>query len=344
MAGVINFIYNNTTYLHEVFKCGTLKKRNNNILIDPESSRYCLFPIKYNDIWKAYKTHVNSFWIAEEIDLSEDVRDWKKLNKNEQFYISNILAFFAGSDGIVLENLCVRFMNEIQVPEARCFYGFQMTMENIHSEMYSLLIDTYIKDNFEKNRLFNAIQTIPTVKEKAAWAQKWIKSNESFAKRLVGFAIVEGVFFCGSFCSIFWLKRKNILPGLCFSNEFISRDESLHCEFACMLYTKYVVNKLDECVVHEMFEDAVRIESEFVSESLPVGLIGMNSNLMKQYVKYVADRLLISLGYSLLFRVDNPFDFLEAISLDENSNFFEKRVSSYRKATKQQDFKIDEEF
>ena len=271
-AGIYEVLYTTKDRIIEVFQCKQTET-STNILTDPSSSRYCLFPIKYNDIWEAYKKHKNSFWIAEEIDLSEDVRDWQKLNKNEQHYISHILAFFAGSDGIVLENLCSRFMNEIQIPEARCFYGFQMAMENIHSEMYSLLIDTYIQDNNEKNHLFNAIQTIPTVREKAAWAQKWINSNESFAKRLVGFAIVEGVFFCGSFCSIFWLKRKNILPGLSFSNEFISRDESLHCEFACLLYTKYIVNKLDE-----------------------------------------------------------------------NSNFFEKRVSSYRKANKQQEFKLDAEF
>jgi ribonucleoside-diphosphate reductase beta chain len=293
--------------------------------------RFTLFPIQNKPIWDMYKKQVQCFWTAEEIDLSGDKKDWKELSDNEQHFIKHILAFFAGSDGIVLENLATRFMNEIQIPEVRCFYGFQIAMENIHSEVYSLLIDTYIDDKQEKLKLFHAIETMPAVSNKAKWALKWISSDKNFATRLIAFALVEGVFFSGSFCSIFWLKKRNKMHGLCFSNEFISRDEGLHCDFACLLYTM-IENRVPVETVQQMFREAVEIESEFVSSSLPVSLIGMNSVLMVQYIQFVADHLLFELGYDKMFNVTNPFDFMEMISLQDKSNFFEKRVSNYSKA------------
>jgi ribonucleoside-diphosphate reductase beta chain len=314
-------------------------------LLQINPSRFSILPIEHPDIWDFYKKHVQGFWTAEEIDLSGDMKDWLSLSDDERFFLKNILAFFAGSDGIVLENLGSRFMSEVQYPEARCFYGFQIAMENIHSETYSLLIDTYVKDTEEKTKLLNAIETMPSVQSKANWALKWVSSDRPFAERLIAFAVVEGVFFCGSFCSIFWLKKRNLMHGLAFSNEFISRDESLHTEFACLLYTDHIVHKVSQDVVHEIVAEAVIIESEFVSLSIPVELIGMNSALMVQYVKFVADHLLVRLGYEKLYNVTNPFDFMDMISLPDKSNFFEKRVSSYRKAkvglTDEQNSKFD---
>jgi ribonucleoside-diphosphate reductase beta chain len=278
-----------------------------------------------------YKQAEASFWTAEEIDLSADLKDWSNLNEGEKHFVSHVLAFFAASDGIVNENLVVNFMNEVKVPEARCFYGFQVMMENIHSETYSLLIDTYIKDEQEKSKLFNALDTIPCVNKKGQWAIRWIESK-NFAERLVAFAAVEGIFFSGSFCSIFWLKKRGLMPGLSFSNELISRDEGLHCDFACLLYSNYLQNKLSEARVIEIITDAVKIEQEFVMDALPVDLIGMNAKLMSQYIEFVADRLLVTLGYSKYYKSTNPFDFMEMISLQGKTNFFEKRVAEYQKA------------
>lgn len=309
--------------------------------------RFVLFPIKHDDIWRMYKKAEASFWTAEEIDLASDIVDWeRKLNKDEKHFISHVLAFFAASDGIVNENLATRFMNEVQVPEARCFYGFQIAIENIHSETYSLLIDTYIKDNSEKARLFRAIDTVPCVKKKAEWALRWINNTESFAERLVAFAAVEGIFFSGSFCAIFWLKKRGLMPGLCFSNELISRDEGLHCDFACLLYKK-LVNKLDYTTIRSIICNAVAVETEFVSEALPVNLIGMNAALMVQYIEFVADRLVQSLGYPKIYNSTNPFDWMELISLQRKTNFFENRVSEYQKsgvATAEKDKKNDRVF
>jgi ribonucleoside-diphosphate reductase beta chain len=300
------------------------------ILIE-NKDRFVLFPITHHDIWDEYKKQVKCFWVAEEIDLAPDLKDWnEKLNDEERHFIKHVLAFFAASDGIVNENLAINFMNEVQYPEARCFYGFQIMMENIHSETYSLLIDTYIKDPKEKARLFNAIETVPCVSKKADWALKWI-SNGSFQERLVAFAAVEGIFFSGSFCSIFWLKKRGLMPGLSFSNELISRDEGMHCDFACMLYSQ-LINKLSEEKVTEIIVNAVAIEKEFVSDALPVRLIGMNSELMCQYIEFVADRLLVSLGCNKYFKASNPFDFMELISLQGKTNFFEKKVAEYNKA------------
>jgi len=299
-------------------------------LLIENKERFVLFPIKYDEIWKMYKKAEASFWTAEEIDLSADFKDWEKLNNGEKHFIKHVLAFFAASDGIVNENLAVNFMREVQIPEARSFYGFQIMMENIHSETYSLLIDTYIKDLNEKQKLFNAIETVPCVKEKAEWALKWINSPD-FVERLVAFAAVEGIFFSGSFCSIFWLKKRGLMPGLSFSNELISRDEGLHCDFACLLY-KMIKNKLPAERLYEIINDAVKIEKEFVSEALPVDLIGMNSKLMCQYIEFVADRLMVALGYPKLYHKTNPFDFMELISLQGKTNFFEKRVGEYQKA------------
>jgi ribonucleoside-diphosphate reductase beta chain len=279
-----------------------------------------------------YKLHVASFWTAEEIDLSQDITDWKqKLNDDERHFIKHVLAFFAASDGIVNENLVLNFMREVQLPEARCFYGFQVAMENIHAETYSLLIDTYIQDSTEKNKLFNAIDTIPCVKKKAEWALRWIENAPSFAHRLVAFAAVEGIFFSGSFCAIYWLKKRGLMPGLSFSNELISRDEGLHCDFACLLYSM-LQEKLDPKEVESIIAEAVKFEIEFVSEALPVNLIGMNADMMAQYLKFVADRLLVSLGNNRLYNVANPFDWMDLISLQGKTNFFEKRVGEYRKA------------
>ena len=300
-------------------------------LLEENPNRFVIFPIKYNDIWRMYKQQMACFWTAEEIDVAQDVKDWQKLNQNEKHFIKMVLAFFAASDGIVLENLAQRFINEIQIPEARCFYGFQMMMENIHSETYSLLIDTYIMDTTEKNFLFNAIQNIPSVQLKANWAFKWINDESSFADRLVAFACVEGIFFSGSFCAIFWLKKRGIMPGLTFSNELISRDEGMHTDFACLLY-KHLNNKLSNERIHSIIREAVEIEMGFVKDSLPVELIGMNSGLMGQYIMFVADHLLFALGAPKIYKVENPFEWMEMISLQGKTNFFEKRVGEYRKA------------
>ena len=300
------------------------------LLLKENKDRFVILPINYPKIWEHYKRHEASFWTAEEIDLTGDTKDWNNLNDGERHFISHILAFFAASDGIVNENLAVNFMREVQLPEARCFYGFQIMMENIHSETYALLIDTYIKDNVEKDKLFHGIDTIPAVKRKAEWALRWIE-NGNFAQRLVAFAAVEGIFFSGSFCSIFWMKKRGLMPGLTFSNELISRDEGLHCEFACLMYSM-LENKMTEAEVQKIILEAVEIEKEFVSESLPVDLIGMNAKLMQQYIEFVADRWLNKLGYSKVYNTSNPFDFMEMISLQGKTNFFEKRVGDYQKA------------
>lgn len=295
-----------------------------------EKSRYVLFPIQHDDIWQSYKKAEASFWTAEEIDLNKDLKDWELLKDEERHFISHILGFFAGSDGIVMENLGMRFMNEVKLSEARCFYGFQMMMENIHSETYSLLIDTYIKDTTEKEKLLNAIDTIPCVRKKADWAIKWIQDKKNtFGMRLLAFAAVEGVFFSGSFCALFWLKRRGIMPGLTFSNELISRDEGMHTDFAVLLYSK-LLNRVSEDDVHNMFKEAVAIEQEFITDSLPCRLIGMNADLMRTYIEYVADRLLQQLGYNKIWNGQNPFDFMEMCSLTAKTNFFEKRVSEYQ--------------
>lgn len=317
-------------------------------LLQENKNRFVLFPIQHDDIWQMYKQAEASFWTAEEIDLSQDQKDWESMNDGERHFISHVLAFFAASDGIVNENLVVNFMNEVQLAEAKCFYGFQIMMENIHSETYSLLIDTYIKDSREKDHLFNALETVPCVAKKGEWALKWI-SSENFTERLIAFAAVEGIFFSGSFCSIFWLKKRGLMPGLSFSNELISRDEGLHCDFACMLYNKYLTNHLSAERVYEIIDDAVKIEQEFVTDALPVSLIGMNADLMKQYIEFVADRLLVSLGYEKYYKASNPFDFMEMISLQGKTNFFEKRVAEYQKAgvmseKESSKFSLDEDF
>lgn len=317
-------------------------------LLKENKNRFVLFPIKHDDIWAMYKQEEASFWTAEEIDLSQDLIDWANLNDGERHFISHVLAFFAASDGIVNENLAVNFLEKVQIPEAKCFYGFQIMMENIHSETYSLLIDTYIKDAKEKDRLFNAIDTVPCVKKKADWALRFI-DNGSFIENIIAFAAVEGIFFSGSFCSIFWLKKRGLMPGLSFSNELISRDEGLHCDFACLLYTKYINNKLPVERVIEIIMEAVEIEKEFVTDSLPVDLIGMNARLMQQYIEFVADRLLVALGATKQYNATNPFDFMEMISLEGKTNFFEKRVSEYQKAgvmseKDSQKFSLDEDF
>ena len=317
------------------------------VLLQENKDRFVLLPINYPRIWEMYKKHEASFWTAEEIDLSGDLKDWAALNDGERHFISHILAFFSASDGIVNENLAVNFMSEVQLPEARCFYGFQIMMENIHSETYAQLIDTYIKDPVEKDRLFHAIDTVPAVRDKAQWALRWIE-NGSFAERLVAFAAVEGIFFSGSFCSIFWMKKRGLMPGLTFSNELISRDEGLHCEFACLLYSM-LQNKLTQKQVHTIISDAVMIEKSFVTDALPVALIGMNAKMMQQYIEFVADRWLQELGYDRLYNASNPFDFMEMISLQGKTNFFEKRVGDYQKSgvlgTKDsQTFSLEEDF
>eukprot|EP01108_Squamamoeba_japonica_P006903 TRINITY_DN568_c0_g1_i2.p1 TRINITY_DN568_c0_g1~~TRINITY_DN568_c0_g1_i2.p1 ORF type:complete len:357 (+),score=150.34 TRINITY_DN568_c0_g1_i2:47-1072(+) len=302
------------------------------VLLRPNPSRFVLFPIQHPAIWKMYKQAEASFWTAEEIDLAQDRVDWdNKLNANEKHFVSHVLAFFAASDGIVNENLANRFMNEVQLPEARCFYGFQIAMENVHSETYSLLIDTYIKDSAEKHKLFNAIETVPCVQQKAEWALRWIDGGETFAERLVAFAAVEGIFFSGSFCAIFWLKKRGLMPGLTFSNELISRDEGMHCDFACLLFSM-LTHKPPVAVVRKIITDAVAAEKVFVTDALPVDLIGMNSRLMQQYIEFVADRLLVELGLEREYNTPNPFDWMELISLQGKSNFFEKRESSYQKS------------
>ncbi len=316
-------------------------------LLQECDDRYVMFPIKDQEIWNMYKKQVDCFWRAEEIDLSKDLTHWNGLTTDEKYYISMILAFFAASDGIVLENLAMRFMTDVQLAEARAFYGFQIAMENIHSHTYSLLIDSYITSEEEKTKLFKAITNYECIKKKAEWAQKWIHDNRShFASRLVAFACVEGIFFSGAFCSIFWLKKRGLMPGLTFSNELISRDEALHCEFAVLLYSK-LVNKLSKKRIHEIIREAVDIETEFICNALPCRLIGMNSDLMTQYIKFVADRLCLQLGYEKIYSVQNPFEWMEMISLESKTNFFEKRVSEYALAnkTKSEDiFEFNEDF
>jgi ribonucleoside-diphosphate reductase subunit M2 len=315
-------------------------------LLAPDDNRFVMFPIKYDDIWQMYKKQIDCFWRAEEIDLTKDLTNWESLNTDERYFISMILAFFAASDGIVLENLASRFMSDVQVSEARAFYGFQIAMESIHSEVYSLLIETYIKDKEEKHKLFNAIENFPCIKKKSDWAQKWIHDNRSsFATRMVAFACVEGIFFSGSFCSIYWLKKRGLMPGLTFSNELISRDEALHCEFAVLLYNK-LVKKLDKSRIYEIIKEAVEIEIEFICDALPCKLIGMNSDLMTQYIKFVADRLVVQLGYKKIYDVANPFSFMELISLEGKTNFFERKVGEYALANKQTNnaFEFSEDF
>lgn len=317
-------------------------------ILEENKNRFVLFPIQHDDIWKAYKTQEASIWTAEELDLAQDLVDWsEKLNDDERFFIKHILAFFAASDGIVNENLAENFVKEVQYTEAKFFYGFQIMMENIHSETYSLLIDTYIRDDKEKDYLFNALETFPPVKKKAEWALDWI-DNGNFAQRLVAFAAVEGIFFSGSFCSIFWLKKRGLMPGLTFSNELISRDEGMHMEFAVLLYNDHLVNKLPKEEVELIITKAVEIEKEFITESLPVKLIGMNADLMSQYIEFVADRLLTELGNDKVYNATNPFDFMDMISLQGKTNFFEKRVGEYQKAgvlnSDDQSFSLDEDF
>jgi ribonucleoside-diphosphate reductase beta chain len=317
-------------------------------LLVEDPNRFVLFPIKHDDIWQFYKKAEASFWTAEEIDLSQDLADWKKMNDGERHFVSHVLAFFAASDGIVNENLANNFLKEVQYAEAKCFYGFQIMMENIHSETYSLLIDSYISDPKEKDHLLRAIETIDCVKKKADWALKWIESD-NFVERLISFAAVEGIFFSGSFCSIFWLKKRGLMPGLSFSNELISRDEGLHCDFACLLYADHINNKLSQDRIYEIILEAVEIEKEFVTVALPVSLIGMNAEMMCQYIDFVADRLLVSLGCQKHYNATNPFDFMEMISLQGKTNFFEKRVAEYQKSGVMSDkdsmsFSLDEDF
>ena len=324
-----------------------MSKPVNEPLLQEDDNRYVMFPIQDQSIWQMYKKQVDCFWRAEEIDLSKDMAHWESLQKEEKYFISMILAFFAASDGIVLENLAARFMGEVQLSEARAFYGFQIAMENVHSETYSLLIDTYIKDREEKTKLFQAIDNFPCIKKKADWAIKWIQDKRSsFATRLIAFACIEGIFFSGAFCSIYWLKKRGLMPGLTFSNELISRDEALHTEFALLLYSK-MNKKVNKAKVIEIIKDAVEIEKEFICDALPCRLIGMNSELMCQYIEFVADRLIVQLGHDKMFGAKNPFDFMEMISIEGKTNFFEKRVAEYALAdkTKNDDiFDLDGEF
>lgn len=322
--------------------------QKNEPILEANNGRFVLFPIQHDDIWSFYKRAEASFWTAEEIDLAPDLVDWEsKLNDDEKHFIKHVLAFFAASDGIVNENLAENFLSEVQYTEAKFFYGFQIAMENVHSETYSLLIDTYIKDTKEKNHLFNAIDTLDCVKKKADWALRWIDEG-NFAERLVAFAAVEGIFFSGSFCAIFWLKKRGLMPGLSFSNELISRDEGLHCDFACLLYNDHVQNKLDKEEIRKIILDAVEIEKEFVTDAIPVRLIGMNSDSMSQYIEFVADRLLNELGCEKEFDATNPFDFMDMISIQGKTNFFEKRVGEYQKAgvlgDSSQTFTLNEDF
>jgi ribonucleoside-diphosphate reductase beta chain len=317
-------------------------------ILKENPGRFVLFPIEYDEIWKMYKKAEASFWTTEEIDLAPDLVDWAKLTDNEQHFIKYVLAFFAASDGIVNENLVLNFMREVTIPEARCFYGFQIAIENIHAETYSLLIDTYIEDGKEKDFLFNAIENLDCVKKKADWALRWIDEAPTFAHRLIAFAAVEGIFFSGSFCSIFWLKKRGLMPGLSFSNELISRDEGLHCDFACLLYSM-LQNKLPKQEVTDIITEAVTFEKEFVTDALPVSLIGMNAEMMCEYIEFVADRLLVSLGCDKVYGTGNPFPWMEMISLQGKTNFFEKRVGDYAKAgvmaeRKDQVFSLDEDF
>ena len=304
----------------------------NEPLLKENPNRFVMFPIEYHDIWELYKRHLGSFWTVEEVKLDKDMKDWISLTDDERYFIKNVLAFFAASDGIVNENLAIRFMGEIQISEARAFYGIQIAIENIHSEMYSLLIDTYITDVAEKTRLFNAIDTSPSIKKKALWALKWIEDRDAnFQTRVIAFACVEGIFFSGSFCSIFWLKKRGLMPGLTVSNEFISRDEALHVEMAVLIY-KHIQNKLDAATIYKIVSEAVQMEKEFIIESIPCAMIGMNADLMSQYIEYVADRLVVQLGYEKIYNTANPFVFMELISMENKTNFFEERVSSYSKA------------
>jgi ribonucleoside-diphosphate reductase subunit M2 len=324
-----------------------MSRNQNEPLLTPNDKRFVMFPIEDQNIWDMYKKQVDCFWRAEEIDLSKDFSHWETLNADEKHFISMILAFFAASDGIVLENLGLRFMTEVQLAEARAFYGFQIAMENIHSQTYSLLIDTYIKNQEDKMHLFNAIEHFPCIKKKSDWAQKWIGDNRSsFATRLVAFACVEGIFFSGAFCSIFWLKKRGLMPGLTFSNQLISRDEALHTEFAVLLYNK-LVKKMSKARIYEIIKEAVEIETEFICNALPCRMIGMNSQLMTQYIQFVADRLSLQLGYEKIYNVSNPFDFMELISIEGKTNFFESRVAEYSLATKTVDdntFEFDADF
>jgi ribonucleoside-diphosphate reductase subunit M2 len=310
---------------------------NNELLLTPDDNRFVMFPIKDDSIWQMYKKQVDCFWRAEEIIFTDDLPHWNTLSNDEKYFVSMILAFFAASDGIVLENLATRFMEDVQLAEARAFYGFQIAMENIHSETYSILIDTYIKNKEEKTKLFQAMANFPCISKKANWAQKWIHDKRSsFATRLVAFACVEGIFFSGAFCSIFWLKKRGLMPGLTFSNELISRDEALHTEFAILLYSK-MNKKIGKARIYEIIKEAVDIETEFICEALPCRLIGMNSQLMTQYIHFVADRLLLQLGYDKIYNASNPFDFMELISIESKTNFFEKRNDSYALANKTMD-------
>ncbi len=327
----------------------------NEPILAASKNRFVLFPIQYSKIWEFYKAHVAAFWTAEEMDLEPDLKDWnEKLDDDERHFIKHVLAFFAGSDGIVNENLAVNFMQEVQIAEARCFYGFQIAMENIHSEAYSLLIDTYIQDPYEKDKLLRAIETIPAVQKKAEWALRWLsRKRGNFAERLIAFAAIEGIFFSGSFCSIFWLKKRGLMPGLTFSNELISRDEGLHCDFACHIHS-LLEQKADKTVIIRIISQAVEIEKEFVSDSLPVTLIGMNADMMMKYIEFVADRLLIALDVEKIYNTENPFPWMELISLQGKTNFFERRVSEYQKSgvatsngssgTVQTRFSMDEDF
>jgi len=323
---------------------GNLQTAHEEPILRDNPDRFVIFPIMHHDIWEHYKRQQKAFWRVEEVDLAQDLSDWdNKLNDNERYFIKHVLAFFAASDGIVNENLAENFVREVQYTEAKMFYGFQIMMENIHSEMYSLLIDTYIKDTKEKDTLFHAIETMDCVKKKAQWALRWIDSP-SFAERLVAFAAVEGIFFSGSFCAIYWLKQRGLMPGLATSNEFISRDEGMHCEFACHLYNKHIINKLSHDRILEIIVDAVEIEKVFITESLPIELIGMNARLMIQYIEFVADHWLSVLGVPKQYNVSNPFSFMDFISLQGKTNFFEKRVSEYIKADAGGGFKLDADF
>ena len=316
----------------------SVEANNNNqmsTVIEPilakDNNRFVVFPIKHPDIWEAFQTHRKAFWVESEIDLVPDLKDWAGLNTNEKHFIKHILAFFAASDGIVMENLGARFLNDVQYPEARCFYSIQMFMETIHSIMYSQLIDTYIDNPQEKDTLFRAIETIPAIKKKGEWAQKWITTSDNFATRLIAFAAVEGIFFSGSFCCIYWLNESGKLPGLCKSNDFIARDEGMHTDFACLLYNKHIINKLTTKQVHSIITEAVEIETEFITVSLPCKLLGMNADMMKEYIKYVANRLVLQLGHSALYPdAKQPFGFMDRICLENKTNFFEARVSEYQ--------------
>ena len=311
-------------------------------LLESTDERFVMFPLQYGDIWDLYKKQVDCFWRAEEVDLSKDLTDWERLKPQEKKFISMVLAFFAASDGIVLENLALRFMGDVQIAEARSFYGFQIAMENIHSEMYSLLIDTYIKDSVEKDRLFHATSNFPCIAKKADWAKKWIEDKRSsFSSRLVAFAAIEGIFFSSSFASIYWIKKRGVMPGLTFSNELISRDEALHTEFAIMLYKK-MQNKLPKKRIYEIIKEAVEIEKEFITEAIPCRMIGMNTTLMTQYIEFVADRLCVQLGYEKIYNSQNPFDFMELISVESKVNFFERTNSEYALANKKVDSNVFE--